>query len=142
LITAGVVILLLGLLALLLGIRWLMAVKDMPRIWRRLQFLADRLKVKRRAGDTPEEFGGKLADSIPELDTEVRRLATLYTRASFRRGGLSTAELAEARRAWSRVRGSYAGLVAKAWRDALREGRVVSAKVDATSRNREPSRRR
>ena len=64
---------------------------------------------------------------MPALDKEVRRLATLYTRASFRRGGLNQDELAEARKAWSQIRGSYAGLVARAWRDALRRGRVVRA---------------
>ena len=142
LVTAAGVLLLLALIAFLLAARWLMGAKDLPRIWRRLLFLGDRLQVKRWSGDTPQEFGDRLADSVPELDTEVRRLATLYTRASFRRGGLTAAELAEARRAWGRVRSSYAGLVARAWRDALREGRVVSAAADAASKNREPSRPR
>src|SRR5207247_4127613 len=121
--TVGAGLLLLALIAVLLALRWLMAVRDVPRIWRRLLFLGDRLKVPRHLGDTPQEFGGRLAASVPALDTEVRRLATLYTRASFRRGGLNPAELAEARQAWVRIRGSYAGLVARAWREALRQGR-------------------
>jgi Transglutaminase-like superfamily/Domain of unknown function (DUF4129) len=141
LIGAGVLLLLL-LIAALLALRWLMAVRDVPKIWRRLRFLGDRLQVPRHPGDTPEEFGGRLAGSVPPLDAEVRQLARLYTRASFRRGGLKPAEVAEARRAWTRIRGSYPALVARAWRDALRHGRVVSAAEDATSRNREPSRRR
>jgi transglutaminase-like putative cysteine protease len=139
---AGVILLVLLLIAALLAVRWLMAVRDVPRIWRRLLFLGDRLRVPRHPGDTPEEFGGRLAGSIPPLDAEVRRLARLYTRSSFRRGGLTTDELAEARQAWSRIRGSYPALVARAWRDALRHGRVVSAAEDAASRNPEPSRRR
>ena len=142
LLMAGAVLLLLALIAVLLALRWLMAVRDVPRIWRRLLFLGDRLQVPRGPGDTAEEFGGRLAGSVPPLDAEVRQLARLYTRGSFRRGGLTPDELAEARRAWIRVRGRYPALVARAWRDALRRGRVVSAAEDAVSRNHEPSRRR
>ncbi|HEY9288179.1 MAG TPA: transglutaminase domain-containing protein [Candidatus Dormibacteraeota bacterium] len=134
LIAAGVLLLLL-LLGLLIAIRWLFGARDLPRIWNRLLFLADRLKVPRRSGDTPVEFGGRLSGSMPELEAEVRRLSTLYTRASFRRGGLSPDELAEARQAWLRVRSRYAGLVARAWRDALRQGRVVSAAAAESSEN-------
>ena len=142
LVTAGVVLLLIALILLLLALRWLFSARDLPRIWRRLIVLGDRLRVGRRAGDTPTEFGGRLASSLPELDAEVRRLAALYTRASFRQGGLSTAELAEARRAWARVRASYAGLVARAWRDAARNGRAVSEAEAAASESRAPSRPR
>ena len=98
-----------------------------------------------RTGTSPYRvpFGtvGRLAASLPPLDDEVRRLATLYTCASFRRGGLRADELVEARQAWSRIRGSYPGLVAKAWRDALRQGRVLKEE-DAASVSRAPSRRR
>jgi Transglutaminase-like superfamily/Domain of unknown function (DUF4129) len=142
LITAGAVLLLVAVILLLLALRWLFSARDLPRIWRRLLFLGDRLQVGRRAGDTPTEFGGRLASSLPELDGEVRRLAALYTRASFRRGGLSADELAEARRVWARVRASYAGLVARAWREAARNGRAVSAEEAEASRNRAPSRHR
>jgi Transglutaminase-like superfamily/TgpA N-terminal domain/Domain of unknown function (DUF4129) len=138
----GGALLVLLIIGILLTVRWLLAVKDVPRIWRRLLFLGDRLKVPRHLGDTPEEFGGRLATFVPPLDEEVRRLANLYTRASFRRGGLSADELADARRAWHRVRGSYRGLVISAWRDALRRGRVVSAEEGAASESHEPSRRR
>jgi transglutaminase-like putative cysteine protease len=138
--TGGLLLLLI--IAVLLALRWLLVVRDVPRIWRRLLFLGDRLNVPRHAGDTPQEFGGRLAASVPPLDEELRRLATLYTRASFRHGGLSVDELADARRAWHRIRASYPALVATAWRDALRHGRVVSAEEGAGSESREPSRRR
>jgi hypothetical protein len=128
-------------LAALLALRWLLAARDMPRIWRRLLFLGDRLRVPRHSGDTPEEFGERLAGSMPPFDEEVRRLAKLYTRASFREGGLRADELVVARRAWSRIRGRYPALVAKAWRDALRQGRVVREEA-AASESRAPSRRR
>ena len=140
LVAAGGLLFLLA-VAALLALRWLLAARDLPRIWRRLRFLGDRLKVPRHTGDTPEEFGGRLAASLPPLDEEVRRLATLYTRASFREGGLTADELAAARAAWSRIRGSYPALVAKAWRDALRQGRVVREE-GAASGSRAPSRRR
>jgi Domain of unknown function (DUF4129)/Transglutaminase-like superfamily len=139
---AGGGVLVLLIIGILLVARWLLAVRDVPRIWRRLLFLGDRLKVPRHRGDTPQEFGSRLATVVPPLDEEVRRLANLYTRASFRREGLSADELAEARQAWHRIRGSYAGLVVGAWRDALRRGRVLSAEEGAASENREPSRRR
>lgn len=135
-------LLLLVILALLFAMRWLLGVNDLPRMWRRLLFLGNRLKVRRRTGDTPQEFGGRLAGAVPDLDPELRRLAELYTRASFRRGELRPDELAEAKTAWIRVRRRYAGLVARAWRDALRNGRVVSEEEAVTSRNREPSPRR
>jgi transglutaminase-like putative cysteine protease len=140
LIVAGSLLLLL-VIAILLALRWLLAARDVPRIWRRLLFLGDRLKIARHPGDTPEEFGGRLAASLPPLDHEVRRLATLYTRATFRQGGLRAEELAAAREAWSRIRGSYPGLVAKAWRDALRRGRVLREE-GAASESHEPSPRR
>ena len=135
LIVGGALVLLL-LLVLLAAARWLFGARDLPRIWNRLLFLADRLKVPRRSGDTPLEFGGRLSGSLPALQAEVQRLSDLYTRASFRRGGLSADELAEAREAWLRVRSRYAGLVARAWRDALRQGRVVSAGEAEASESR------
>jgi transglutaminase-like putative cysteine protease len=125
LLIAAAILLLLLLLAIAAAVRWLFMVRDMPRIWRRLQFLADRLHVPRHRGDTPEEFGVRLAGSVPDLDLELRSLARLYTRGSFRRGGLDPAESAEARESWARVRQNYAGLVARAWRDALLSGQVI-----------------
>jgi transglutaminase-like putative cysteine protease len=140
LLAAGVALLLI-VIGCLLAFRWLFAARDVPRIWRRLLFLGDRLRVTRRTGDTPQEFGGRLADSLQPLEAEVRQLARLYTRASFRQGGLSPDETAAARAAWRRIRGSYPALVARAWRDALRRGQVVREE-DAVSESREPSRRR
>ena len=141
LIVAGALLLLM-LLGLALATRWLMAVRDMPRIWRRLQFLGDRLHVPRQQGDTPQEFAGRLAGSVPPLENEVRSLATLYTRASFRRGGLDASETQQARASWARVRQNYAGLVARAWRDALLNGKVVSEAGAAPSGSRGRRRRR
>src|ERR1700693_2360022 len=56
----GAAVLVLLIIGILLAARWLLAVKDVPRIWRRLLFLGDRLKVPRHRGDTPQEFAGRL----------------------------------------------------------------------------------
>jgi hypothetical protein len=136
LLIAGAVAVLLLLLTAAAAVRWLFMVSDMPRIWRRLQFLADRLRVPRHQGDTPEEFGRRLAGSVPDLDRELRSLARLYTRGTFRRGGLDPAEAAQALKSWSRVRQNYPGLVARAWRDALLRGQVVRAAGGERSRSR------
>ncbi|MDQ6882762.1 MAG: transglutaminase domain-containing protein [Candidatus Dormibacteraeota bacterium] len=139
---AALLLVLLVILLLVGAIRWLMGVRDMPRIWRRLQFLADRLHVPRNDGDTAEEFAARLAGSVPPLERDVRSLGRLYTRASFRRGGLDAAEAQQAREAWVRIRQQYAGLVARAWRDALFSGQVVRAGEDEASGNRGRRRRR
>jgi hypothetical protein len=104
-------VLLLTLLGLGLGLRWLMSARDVPRIWRRLLFLADRLGVPRRPGDTPRELAKKLGASLPGLSRDLDSLATLYTRARFRRGGLTPGEQGEATRSWRQVRKQYPGLL-------------------------------
>jgi transglutaminase-like putative cysteine protease len=131
---AGVALLLL-LIAGLLVLRWVMSPSDLPRIWRRLLFLSDRLRIPRQPGDTPNEFGARLATTIPELDPDVRTLATLYTRSRFRRGGLHGVERIEARRSWLRVRGQYARLLLRSIRGPRREGSFKPAEA-GPSRNR------
>src|SRR5207245_9345654 len=91
-------LLLLLLVAALLMFRWLMSARDPRRIWRRLQFLADRLRVPRRPGDTPKEFGARLADALPRPDDELRGVAELFTRANVRRAGLTRDESCEIQR--------------------------------------------
>jgi len=107
-------------LAALLGLRWLVWVKDAPRIWRRLRFLGDRLRVPRRPGDTPNEYGARLAHAVPEVREEVAALARLYTRFRFRHGGLDPDDTQRVRGAWRRVRQRYPALLARAWRAGLR----------------------
>ena len=104
-------ILVLVLIVGLLLLRWLMAPSDIPRVWRRLLFLNDRLGVPRHPGDTPSELGARLSTAVPDLAPELRTLAALYTRARFRRGGLTGLERVEVRRSWLRVRRRYAGLL-------------------------------
>jgi len=130
------------LLAAIAVSRWLFGVRDLPRIWRRLWFLGDRLEVPRRPGDTPNEYGVRLARAAPEIEREVRVLARLYTRARFRRGGLESIDVGEVHRAWSRVRRRYAGLVAGAWRARLLQGRRVSPVAASGSRSPVPEQHR
>lgn len=134
-------LLLLLLVAALLMFRWLMSARDPRRIWRRLQFLADRLRVPRRPGDTPKEFGARLADAVPSLDDELRGVAELFTRANFRRGGLTRAESGELQRSWHVVRRSYPGLVVRAFRERG-GGRPVRREAAAGLKSREPAPRR
>src|SRR2546428_2563973 len=58
--TVGAGLLILALIALLLALRWLMAVPDGPRIWRRPLFLGYPLKRPRHTRDSPPEFCGPL----------------------------------------------------------------------------------
>ena len=136
---AGLLVLLL--LAGLVLLRWLMAPADIPKVWRRLLFLSDRLGVARQPGDTPSELGARLSSAVPDLEPDLRALASLYTRARFRRGGLSGLERVEVRRSWLRVRRRYAGLVL----GRLRPGRTPSGfsrAEDGRVRNRAPGARR
>ena len=73
-------------------------------------------------------------------DTGVRFPALERNLASIRRTTRAD-ELVAAREAWRRIRGSYPRLVAKAWRDALRRGRVLREE-GAASESHEPSPRR
>ncbi len=143
---AGAAVLLLAiLLTLLLFGRWLMGARDMPRIWRRLRFLGDRLQVPRRPGDTPNEYGARLAEAVPLHRQDLRALARLYTRARFRRSGLTAGDQVEARQAWDRVRRSYPRLVARAWGARLAQGRSagrITAAEAPGSRSHGQARRR
>ncbi len=137
LVAAGLLVLLLG--AVLLMFRWLMSARDPRRIWRRLQFLADWMHVPRSPGDTPKEFGARLAVAVPPLDREVRALAELYTRANFRRGGLTRSEVGELQRSWHPVRRSYPGLVVRALRDRRRDQPAIRRGATSTSRSHGPT---
>jgi transglutaminase-like putative cysteine protease len=140
LVVAGILLLLL--VAGLLLLRWVMAPADIPRIWRRLLFLGDRLAVPRNPGDTPSEFGERLSTAIPELAPELRTLASLYTRARFRRGGLSGLERVEVRRSWQRVRRRYAGLLLERLRPGSGPDRFNSAEARVAGSHGPGSRRR
>lgn len=137
----GIALLVLLLAAILLVFRWLMSARDPRRIWGRLQFLADRLHVPRSPGDTPKEFGARLAEAVPPLDQEVLAVAELYTRANFRRGGLTRSEASELQRSWHLVRRSYPGLVVRAFRERGR-GRPLRRGAASTSRSHAPAPRR
>ena len=137
----GIGLLVLLLAAVLFMFRWLMSARDPRRIWRRLQFLADRLHVPRSPGDTPKEFGARLAEAVPPLDHEVQAVAELYTRANFRLGGLTRSEASELQRSWHLVRRSYPGLVVRGFRERGTD-RPVRPGAAAASRSHAPAPRR
>ena len=136
---AGMVLALL--IAVLAIARWLYGARDLPKMWGRLRFLGDRLEVPRSPGDTPNEYGSRLAAAAPEIQREVRTLARLYTRARFRRGGLEPPAVGAVHGAWRRIRRRYPALVAGAWRERVRGSRVSGAGA-AGSGSREPRSRR
>jgi transglutaminase-like putative cysteine protease len=137
----ALVLLVLMLLALLAMWQWLVGARDAPRIWRRLLFLADRLRVPRRPGDTPNELGARLASSLPELGSELRALATLHTRSRYRRGGLGPADQVELKRSWGRIRRSYPGLLVRAFRDNWRDRGVRTEAASRSGSRGRPGRR-
>lgn len=113
----GILVVLLLLAGLVLA-RWLLYPRDLPRVWRRLLILGDRLRVPRYPGDTPREYAVRLGRAAPEVEPEVGALAGLYTRQRFRRGGLSRKEAQDARQTWLKVRRRYPGLLVRSFRRA------------------------
>jgi transglutaminase-like putative cysteine protease len=99
-------VLALGALALL-ALRFYLAVSDPGRIWRRLQVLGRRYRVPARAGDTPLEFGQRLATAVPSIRAPVLQLAWVYTRSCFRQGGLTSEDEGTLGAAWTTVRRRY-----------------------------------
>ncbi len=124
------VVLLLALLAAVLGVRWYLRPEDAPRIWRRLRFLGRELQVPVEPGDTPNEYGVKLARAVPPLAPEISTLARLFTRARYRRAGLDHRESTELHLAWDRVRRQYPRLLLRGIGQRLRNG---EAKPDSGS---------
>ncbi len=106
-------ILLLLTLAAFLALQLYLRVGDARRIWRRLMVLGARYRVPARPSDTPLEFGERLAVAVPTVGISVRSLAALYTRACFRKDGLSAPESQELQTAWNQVRRRYLSLL---WR--------------------------
>jgi hypothetical protein len=124
-------------------IRWYLRPEDAPRIWRRLRFLGRQLQVPVRPGDTPNEYGVKLAAAVPTLSQEISVLARLFTRARYRRSGLDRRDVTELHAVWDAVRRRYPGLLWRGIRQRLRNGngRATSGAA-GRSGNRERARRR
>jgi transglutaminase-like putative cysteine protease len=99
-------LLVLGALALL-ALRFYLAVSDPGRIWRRLLVLGRRYRVPARTGDTPLEFGQRLATAVPSIRAPVLQLAWVYTLSCFRQGGLTSEDEGSLGVAWSAVRRRY-----------------------------------
>jgi hypothetical protein len=53
-----------------------------------LQAWAHERDLGRQPGETPLEFAARLGEAVPPLDRDVERLALLYVRAVYARGGL------------------------------------------------------
>jgi len=133
------VALVLVLLLAVVMIRWYLRPEDAPRIWRRLRFLGRQLQVPVRPGDTPNEYGIKLAAAVPTLSREISALARLFTRARYRRSGLDRRDVAELHAVWDTVRHRYPGLLWRGIQQRVRNGRATSG---AGGRSGNPERAR
>jgi transglutaminase-like putative cysteine protease len=131
-----IVLLLLALLLAVLGVRWYLRPEDAPRIWRRLRFLGRELQVPVQPGDTPNEYGVKLARAVPPLAPEISALARLFTRARYRRAGLDRRESAELHAAWDRVRRQYPRWLLRGIGQRLRSGETKAAGRGSGNRGR------
>ncbi len=82
-----------------------------------LEALARERRLPRRYDETPLEFGSRLAGELPSLGVSSRRLASLYARVAYARGGLPNSCLSHLREFW----------------DALDAEKSTSAMVDGLS---------
>ena len=53
-----------------------------------LQAWARERDLGRQSGETPLEFAGRVGEEVPPLESDLQRLAVLYARAVYARGGL------------------------------------------------------
>lgn len=91
------------------GILWLLSLlvlgslrlRDYGAAWRRLTWLARRLRLDASPADTPIELGRRLAAALPELEADIETLAEGYSRRCY---GLEGHEQPGAGEAWQRVR--------------------------------------
>jgi hypothetical protein len=98
----GLVLLALVLAALsLLGPR---APAGVEPIWRRLGWLARRLRVVRGVAQTPLEFAGILGSALPGLEPQIKELGRGYSRSTYGRDALGADELQRMHQSWVAVR--------------------------------------
>ena len=100
--------LVLALVALLAG-AWLFVSRYLrPRtvsgVWRRTSFLSGLAGVRSRAGETPIEFGARLAREIPEAATPARELARNFAVAAYAPREVAVGTRAPVMTAWDELR--------------------------------------
>jgi hypothetical protein len=57
----------------------------------------------RQPGETPLEFAGRVGAEVPALEKELQRLALVYSRAAYARGGVPADSLEILRQFWQRL---------------------------------------
>jgi hypothetical protein len=57
----------------------------------------------RQPGETPLEFAERIGGEVPALEADLQRLATLYARAVYARGGLPANSAELLRQFWQRL---------------------------------------
>jgi hypothetical protein len=92
---------------LLFGLRFLRGprqARDIEPAWRRLHWLAWRLRVARTGSETPLEFAGTMADALPPLRPQLMALGRGYSRALYSREGLREQDIEPVNSAWQELR--------------------------------------
>ena len=74
------------------------------RVYEQVRMLGTLLGVPHPAHQTPGEYGDSVAERLPQGETEVRQVASLYVRQRFSRSGLSEEDGHELKRLWPRLR--------------------------------------
>ena len=57
----------------------------------------------RQPEETPIEFADRLVQDFPAMDTQTRRLASLYARVAYAHGRLTPASLGAVKEFWNRL---------------------------------------
>jgi len=101
----GLIVLALGIVAL----AWLAVARYLrPRtvggVWRRASVLSRLAGVRARPGETPLEFGARLAREIPEAASPARELAEKFALAAYAPRELATTSRAAVLAAWDELR--------------------------------------
>jgi uncharacterized protein DUF4129 len=81
-----------------------MAVPELIRYtFAAVQAWARERNLGRQLGETPLEFAGRVGAEVPGLEKDLHRLAALYARAVYARGGLPGDSVEVLRRFWERL---------------------------------------
>jgi hypothetical protein len=81
-----------------------MAVSELIRYtFAAVQAWARERDLGRHPGETPLEFADRVGDEVPALETDLRRLAALYSRAVYARGGPPGNSVEVLRQFWQRL---------------------------------------
>lgn len=85
------------------GRRGLAAAELIRYTFAAVQAWARERDLGRQPGETPLEFAGRVGAEVPALEKDLQRLAALYSRAVYARGGVPAESLEILRQFWQRL---------------------------------------